>query len=104
MTTLQRLESSDPRTAGIALTFPSGACKAIQWTTDKPISPTLDAAKEYAAVVLDALMREGRIDDAERTNWASCTAAIKKHLEDFNDALGKTSGNRRATPATVVPS
>jgi hypothetical protein len=96
MTTLQRLESDDLRTAGIALTFPSGACKAIQWTTDKPIAPTLDAAKEYAAAVLDALMREGRIDDAERTNWASCTAAIKKHLEDFNDALIANEGIRRA--------
>jgi hypothetical protein len=101
MTTLQRLESDDPRIAGIALTFPSGAAKQITWQCDRPIAPTLDAAKEYAAAVLDALMREGRIDDAERTNWASCTAAIKKHLEDFNDALIANAGIRRAAAGAM---
>lgn len=83
-TTLQRLESDDKRHGGVVLTFPSGAAKSVTWSTGEPIHPPLDAAKGYAAQVLDALMREGRIDDADRTNWASVVAAMVRLIEDFN--------------------
>jgi hypothetical protein len=101
MTTLQRLESDSPHVAGILFTFPSGTSKQITWEAEQPITPTLDAAKRYAAVMLDAIMKEGRVDDAERTNWASCTAAIQKLIQEFNDALIADAGFRRAAAPTL---
>lgn len=87
MTQLRRLESNkdDPTQGGILFTFPSGKHKLLQWETKVPIEPTLDAAKKYAAEVLNSIGIE--TDDARFTNWASVTAAIQKIVKDFNDAL-----------------
>lgn len=87
MTTVQRMESDSPYVAGALLTFPSGAAKIIQWASDKPLYPTKDAAKEYCIAVLDQLMKEKLMDDAERTNWPSCVAAVQKVITDFNEKL-----------------
>jgi len=87
-TRLIPLESAenDPHAAGVAIVFDSGAAKQIAWRT-KPgrlISPALDAAKQYTAQVLDALLREGREEEIRHTNWVSVTAAMHKLIRDFN--------------------
>jgi len=41
----------------------------------------------YSAKALQALLDERRVDDAERTNWVSTTAAIERIIKDFNDIL-----------------
>jgi hypothetical protein len=85
-TSLIRLESpADPWVGGIAITYPSGACKSLFWRSMAPVKDTLAAAKEYAATLLQNCMDEGRIDDAERTNWASVTAAVQRVLMDWNE-------------------
>lgn len=71
------------------MTFPSGHAINVHWDSGAPIYPTLDAAKEYAAKVLQTLLDTGRQDDAERTNWASVTAAIQRIVSDFNDITSK---------------
>jgi hypothetical protein len=89
MATLKRLESrtNDPQEGGFLATFPSGVSKVVAWRHGAPITPTVDAAKDYTARVLDALMREGRIDDADRTNWASFAAGVQRIVSDWNEAL-----------------
>ena len=86
-TNLIRLESDDPHTAGVLITFDTGVKKQIAWHSDAIISPALDAAKEYTAQVLDALLREGHLDEIRDTNWVSVTAAMHKCIRDFNGKL-----------------
>lgn len=79
-------ESPDPETAGFVVEFPSGTRKSIAWKSQAPITPTLDAAKEYAAKLLAARSSEpGGMDDVNRTNWASVTAAVQRIISDWND-------------------
>lgn len=86
MTTLIRLENpNDPLVGGFAITYPSGCSKAMYWRSEAPITETLTAAKEYAARTLQNCLDERRIDDAERTNWASVTAAIQRIVSDWSD-------------------
>jgi len=96
-TSLQQIEGNDPRIGGFHITYPSGYAKTLYWTAGAPILPTLDAAKKYAAVALQDLIDSQRTDDADRTNWASVTAAVQRIVSDFNDALSKhihaTAGN-----------
>jgi hypothetical protein len=99
MTTLQRLESPDPSIGGILFVFPSGLTKQITWKASRPIAPTLGAAKSYAARVLDSLLSDNQSDDAERTNWASLTAAVQRHLEDFNRAYETHASFRDTVPS-----
>lgn len=89
MTQLIRLEADDPAAGGFQITMPSGHAMRISWYSNVPIYPTLEAAKEYAAKTLQALLDSGRLDDAERTNWASVTAAIQRIIMDFNDVTSK---------------
>ena len=85
-TTIIRLESPESATiGGFAISFPSGACKSVTWKSEAPIQDTLAAAKQYAASVLQVCLDERRIDDAERTNWASVTAAIQRVVQDWNE-------------------
>ncbi len=79
-------DSPDPETAGFIVEFPSGTRKSIAWKSQAPITPTLDAAKEYAAKLLAARSSEpGGMDDVNRTNWASVTAAVQRIISDWND-------------------
>jgi hypothetical protein len=91
MTELRRLEAvppSNPLDGGVLITYPSGHTQQMAWRSDgRLILPTRDAAKQYAANALQALLDERRTDDAERTNWVSLTAALEKILKDFNDIL-----------------
>lgn len=83
-TTLIRLDSPDATIGGFRITFPSGCTKNVHWRSEVPILPLLDAAKQYAASTIQALLNEGRQDDIDRTNWVSVTAAIKHILTEFN--------------------
>lgn len=89
MTRLIRLESvnSDPSIGGFAIEFPSKNCKSVSWRSEAPIVDTLAAAKEYAAKALQTCLDEGRRDDAERTNWASVTAAVQHVIVEWNAKL-----------------
>lgn len=87
MAELYRLESDDPQAGGVLVKFPSGVQKTACWRSASPISPTIDAAKQYAAAIVDAMCTAGHIDDIERTNIASLVAAIHKVISDWNDAL-----------------
>ena len=79
-------DSPDPDVAGFVVEFPSGTRKSIAWRSKAPITPALDAAKEYAAKLLAARSSEpGGMDDVNRTNWASVTAAVQRIIMDWND-------------------
>ena len=84
MTQLIRLEADDPCIGGFRITYPSGHTTDVHWRSEAPIYPTLDAAKEYASKALQALLDARRIDDAERTNWTSVTAAVQRIISDWN--------------------
>jgi hypothetical protein len=71
----------------LTITFPSSIAKSITWRSSEPIIPTLDAAKSYAAQILQCCLDERRFEDADSTNWASVTAAVQRILSDFNDRL-----------------
>lgn len=86
-TNLHRLEGDHATIGGFKIQFPSGCTKLVHWQSAAPITPELDAAKKYAATVLDGLMREGKNDDVGRTNWASVTAAIQRIVSDWNERL-----------------
>ena len=91
MTSLIRLDSpDDPCVGGVACTFPSGACKAASWRSERPIVDTLAVAKDVAAKLLQTCLDERRVDDAERTNWVSVTAAVQRCVSDFNRARADT--------------
>ncbi len=98
--------NGDPFVGGFIARFPSGVAKQVAWRFDRPIYPTIDAAKQHAANLVSALQSSGHVDDIERTNWASAVAAIQKIIGDwnekvrahqFNDALS-TMAKRSATP------
>jgi hypothetical protein len=95
-TNLIRLESDDPHTAGVLIRFDSGAAKTVSWRADQVISPALDAAKEYTAAVIDALVKENREADVRNTNWVSVTAAMHKCIRDFNGKLHALENERHA--------
>lgn len=79
-------DSPDPDVAGFVVEFPSGIRKSVAWRSRAPIVPTLDAAKAYAAELIAARSSEpGGLDDVERTNWASVTAAVQRIIMDWND-------------------
>ena len=85
-TSLIRLEApQDTTVGGVAITYPSGACKSLSWRSQAPIPDTLAAAKEYAATALQNCLDEGRADDANSTNWASVVAALQRVLMDWNE-------------------
>ena len=85
-TSLIRLEAPNDSTAGgVAITYPSGACKSLSWRSQAPIPDTLAAAKHYAAQALQNCLGEGRSADANATNWASVCAALQRVLMDWNE-------------------
>lgn len=86
-TSLIAAEGDEAEQGGVFLFFPSGATKVIGWRQVQPITPTLDAAKQYAAKVIEALQRDGLHSDIDRTNWVSVTAAIQRIIMDWNDSI-----------------
>lgn len=88
---LIELESVDgkPEDGGFIIFLPSGATKVISWRTAKPMTPTLDAAKQYATSVVDSLLKAEGIGspDIQNVNWTSVAAAIQRIIIDFNSKL-----------------
>ena len=84
-TNLYRLEADDATIGAVAFKFPSGKCKSAQWRSTERIADTLALAKDCTARVLAQLMEEGAEADIRETNWASCTAAVQKHIQDWNN-------------------
>ena len=76
--------TQDQTIGGFIITFPSGLTKEVIWQSAVPAPDALRAAKEFTSGVLDQLLQEGKTDDANRTNWASVTAAVQKIVLDFN--------------------
>lgn len=101
MANLIRLESpdNDPFAGGVLIRFDSGVAKTIAWRSEELISPALDAAKEYTASIIDALVKENREAEVRNTNWASVAAAVHKIIRDFNGQLVALRKERSA--ATV---
>jgi hypothetical protein len=102
-TSLIRLDKPDDScVGGFAIAFPSGACKALSWKSQAPIPDSMAAAKHYASEALQTCLREGRMDDAERTNWASVTAAVQRIIQDWNEIrrtdLYGPAGQQAASP------
>ncbi len=91
-TSLVAAEGDDPHVGGFFIFLPSGATKTVAWRQSKPITPTVDAAKRYAAAVIESLQKDGLADDIDRTNWASVTAAIQRIILDWNGAIGRRIG------------
>jgi len=96
-TNLVRLESDDPHTAGVLVTFDTGVKKVVQWRAAEVISPALAAAKEYTAGLLEQLMRENREAEIRNTNWVSVAAAMHKCIRDFNGKLHALQRDHHAT-------
>lgn len=85
------LESAEGKIeeGGFLLFLPSGATKVVPWHSAKPITPTLEAAKQYATAVVDSILKADGIGspDIQHVNWTSVTAAIQRVIMDFNDKL-----------------
>ncbi len=85
MTKLRALtHATDSTIGGFLAEFPSGLKKEVLWKSKVPAPDPLKAAKEFTAGLLDQLLEAGATDDANRTNWASMTAAVQKMVLDFN--------------------
>lgn len=100
-TSLIRCESpeGDPEVGGFYVFFPSGATKTIGWRQPQPISPTLDAAKEFTAKIIESLQRDGSeaaISDFDTTNWTSVVAAVQRIILDWNDLVQRRINTRMA--------
>lgn len=85
------LESADGKVeeGGFLLFLPSGKTKVVPWRVTKPITPTLDAAKQFATAVVDSILKAEGIGspDIQHVNWTSVTAAIQRVIIDFNSKL-----------------
>lgn len=91
--------SNDPETAGFVIEWPSGSRKSVAWRSKVPIVPTIDAAKQYAATLIQNRLDEGGIDDVERTNVPSLVAAIQRLVDDWNE---ETKARLYATGGTTI--
>src|SRR5664279_936534 len=78
-------EADKPTIGGFIAEMPSGVRKSVSWDSQAPIPDTLEAAKQYVSTLLQCLIDGRHMDDVERTNWASATAAVQKIIQDFND-------------------
>lgn len=89
---LIELEGDKVEHGGFLIFLPSGRTKVISWSSPKPITPTIDAAKEYTAKVIEQLLAENSAQgqsDFDGTNWVSVVAAVQRILLDFNDKVTK---------------
>jgi hypothetical protein len=87
------LEAVDgsPEIGGFIVFLPSGRAKTVHWRSAQPITPTLDAAKEYCAKIVDGLLKESKGSpghpDIQGINWTSMAAAVQRVILDWNDKL-----------------
>jgi hypothetical protein len=84
MANLYRLEApGHPDVGGVLAQFPSGKQLQATWRHADQVD-SLATAKRVAASLLDALLRENRHDDANRTNWPSLVAAVQVIIRDWD--------------------
>lgn len=104
-TSLIELESDETEVGGFAIFFPSGRTKMVHWRSLKPITPTIDAAKDYTAKVLEGLLKGDEIGlkDMERTNWVSVAAAVQRIILDFNGRVTTAISSRMAQQLIMPP-
>jgi len=96
-TTLQRLEHpSNADLGGVLLTTPSGLQIAAYWRSGRAIVDTLATAKQCAADLLQHLIEKHEGRGADDINWVSVTAAIQRHVQDWNGLRGAGSGGEPA--------
>lgn len=80
----------EPEVGGFVIFLPSGAMKTVHWRSAKPISPTLEAAKDYTAKVVDSLLKQHQSrphEDIQKVNWTSVCAAVQRVILDWNDGV-----------------
>lgn len=81
-------DEGDPEVGGFLIFLPSGATKIVHWRQAKPIQPTLEGAKDYAAKIAESLLKQHgdntRHVDIAGVNWTSITAAIQRVILDWN--------------------
>lgn len=82
-----RAEGANVEQGGFYLFLASGRTIVVGWNQPKPIQPTLDAAKQYAAKAIERLQQTGGEADIRDTNWTSVTAAIQRCILDWNDRV-----------------
>lgn len=88
-----------PEVGGFVIFFPSGATKVVGWRQASPITPTLDAAKEFTAKVLQQLLDaddEQARADFNATNWTSVAAAVQRIILDWNDGIQRRINTKMA--------
>lgn len=90
-TNLIELEGCDKiEQGGFMIFLPSGRTKVIAWTVAKPITPTIDACKDFTAAVIQSLIDGNTAEDSydfDHVNWTSVAAAVQRIIMDFNDKL-----------------
>lgn len=103
-TSLIAVEGDEPEVGGFFIFFPSGRTKTVHWRSLKPIMPTLDAAKDYTAKILEGLLKgdEVGLSDMEKTNWVSVAAAIQRIILDFNGKV-TTAINTKMAQSLILP-
>lgn len=81
----------EPEIGGFMIFLPSGATKTVHWRSTKPITPTLDAAKDYCARVVDSILKSNgghpEHPDIAGVNWTSVCAAVQRVILDWNDKV-----------------
>jgi hypothetical protein len=82
-------EGDHPEHGGFLIFLPSGATKSARWKSAACITPTLEAAKDYCAKIIESLIEAGGPDhpDIHNTNWTSVCAAVQRTIIDFNSKL-----------------
>lgn len=86
-TSLQRMEADDATIGGFLMRFPSGKATVVQWKHGAPSLDSKADAQKLITGVVDSLLKEGRQDDIDRTNWVSCVAAAQRIVSDWSDLL-----------------
>lgn len=98
-TSLIAAEGSAPEEGGFLIFFPSGHHLAVGWRQPQPITPTLEAAKTFAAKVVEQLLKansDAARSDIDRTNWKSVVAAIQRIILDWNGGIQQRIGAQYA--------
>ena len=80
-------QSNQDDVGGFIVEFSNNRRKQVVWRTKAPILPALEAAKQYAATLIDGLVADGMMDEVNSTNWVSAISAIQKIIIDWNEAL-----------------
>lgn len=107
MAKLWPIESDDPLVGGFAVEFPSGTTKSVCWRQQAPVLPAIEGAKAFVAALIDGMLseqgdRKTNLDDIERTNIPSLTAAVYKIVKGWNTKRRDALYAEGTTPQAVA--